>query len=115
MAVDDMSLSIQRGSFFSFLGPSGCGKTTSLRLIAGFEQPTSGDVIIGGRSVVGVPPYKRPVNMVFQNYSLFPHLNVADNVGYGLRQLKPRPDKREITRRVGETLELVRLDGFGSR
>ncbi len=115
MAVDDMSLSIQRGSFFSFLGPSGCGKTTSLRLIAGFEQPTSGDVIIGGRSVVGVPPYKRPVNMVFQNYSLFPHLNVADNVGYGLRQLKPRPDKREITRRVGETLELVRLDGYERR
>ena len=66
LAVDDVSLSIQRGSVFSFLGPSGCGKTTSLRLIAGFEQPTSGDVVIGGRSVVGVPPYKRPVNMVFQ-------------------------------------------------
>ncbi len=115
LAVDDVSLSIQRGSFFSFLGPSGCGKTTSLRLIAGFEQPTSGDVVIGGRSVVGVPPYKRPVNMVFQNYSLFPHLNVADNVGYGLRQMKPRPDKREITRRVGETLELVRLEGYERR
>ena len=115
LAVDDVSLSIQRGSFFSFLGPSGCGKTTSLRLIAGFEQPTSGDVVIGGRSVVRVPPYKRPVNMVFQNYSLFPHLNVADNVGYGLRQMKPRPDKREITRRVGETLELVRLEGYERR
>ena len=115
VAVDDVSLSIQRGSFFSFLGPSGCGKTTSLRLIAGFEQPTAGDVMIGGQSVVGVPPYKRPVNMVFQHYSLFPHLNVADNVGYGLKQLKPRPDKREISRRVGDTLELVRLDGFERR
>ena len=115
LAVDDVSLSIQRGWFFSFLGPSGCGKTTSLRLIAGFEQPTFGDVVIGGRSVVGVPPYKRPVNMVFQNYSLFPHLNVADNVGYGLRQMKPRPDKREITQRLGETLELVRLEGYERR
>jgi spermidine/putrescine transport system ATP-binding protein len=84
-------------------------------MIAGFDQPTSGDVVIGGRSVVGVPPYKRPVNMVFQNYSLFPHLNVADNVGYGLRQLKPRPGKREIARRVSETLELVRLEGYERR
>jgi spermidine/putrescine transport system ATP-binding protein len=115
VAVDDISLSVERGSFFSLLGPSGCGKTTSLRMIAGFDQPTSGDVIIGGRSVVGVPPYKRPVNMVFQNYSLFPHLNVADNVGYGLRQRKPRPDKRELFRRVGETLELVRLEGYERR
>lgn len=115
VAVDDVSLSVKRGSFFSLLGPSGCGKTTSLRLIAGFDQPTTGDVVIGGRSVVGVPPYKRPVNMVFQNYSLFPHLNVADNVGYGLRQQKPRPGKLEITRRVGETLELVRLDGYERR
>jgi spermidine/putrescine transport system ATP-binding protein len=115
VAVDNVSLAIQRGSFFSFLGPSGCGKTTSLRLIAGFEQPTSGDVIIGGQSVVGVPPYRRPVNMVFQNYSLFPHLNVADNVGFGLRQQRPRPEKREISRRVGEVLELVRLDGYERR
>ena len=84
-------------------------------MIAGFDQPTSGDVVIGGRSVVGVPPYKRPVNMVFQNYSLFPHLNVADNIGYGLRQLKPRPNKREISRRVGEALELVRLEGYERR
>ena len=115
LAVDDVSISIARGSFFSFLGPSGCGKTTSLRLIAGFEQPTDGDVLIGGRSVVGVPPYKRPVNMVFQHYSLFSHLNVADNVGYGLRQRKPRPSKQEISKRVGETLELVRLEGFERR
>lgn len=115
MAVDALSLSIEQGSFFSFLGPSGCGKTTSLRLIAGFEQPTSGDVVIGGRSLVGVPPYRRPVNMVFQNYSLFPHMNVADNVGYGLRQVKPRPDKRALARMVGETLEMVRLGGYEGR
>ncbi|MDH3537612.1 MAG: ABC transporter ATP-binding protein [Gammaproteobacteria bacterium] len=115
VAVDDVSISVERGSFFSFLGPSGCGKTTSLRLIAGFEQPTAGDVMIGGRSVVGVPPFKRPVNMVFQHYALFPHFTVADNIGYGLRQQKPRPDKQEIARRVGETLELVRLDGYERR
>ena len=85
VAVDNVSLSIVRGEFFSFLGPSGCGKTTSLRLIAGFEQPTEGDVHIGGVSVIGVPPHKRPVNMVFQHYALFPHMNVAENIGYGLR------------------------------
>jgi len=115
LAVDDVSLSVERGSFFSLLGPSGCGKTTSLRLIAGFEQPSAGDVIIGGHTMVGVPAYKRPVNMVFQNYSLFPHLNVADNVAYGLRQRKPRPAKADILKQVGQTLELVRLDGFGHR
>ena len=115
VAVDEVSLTVERGSFFSFLGPSGCGKTTSLRLIAGFEQATAGDVMIGGQSMVGVPPYKRPVNMVFQHYALFPHLTVADNVAYGLRQLKPRPGKSEIAKRVDETLELVRLDGFGPR
>ncbi|MFV1967453.1 MAG: ABC transporter ATP-binding protein [Pirellulaceae bacterium] len=115
LAVDNVSLAIERGSFFSFLGPSGCGKTTSLRLIAGFEQPTAGDVMIGGQSMVGVPPYKRPVNMVFQHYALFPHLTVAGNVGYGLRQLKPRPGKSEIAKRVEETLELVHLDGYERR
>jgi len=115
LAVDDVSLSVRRGSFFSLLGPSGCGKTTSLRMIAGFEQPTMGDVIIGGKSVVGVPPYQRPVNMVFQQYSLFPHLNVAGNVGYGLRQLRPRPNRGDIARRVSETLELVRLSGYEHR
>jgi spermidine/putrescine transport system ATP-binding protein len=115
VAVDDVSLTIERGGFFSFLGPSGCGKTTSLRLIAGFEQPSAGEVKIGGASVVGVPPYKRSVNMVFQHYSLFPHLTVADNVGYGLRQVKPRLAKSEIAKRIDETLELVRLVGFGRR
>ncbi len=115
VAVDEVSLSVERGAFFSFLGPSGCGKTTSLRLIAGFEQPTNGTIMIGGQSVVGVPPYKRPVNMVFQHYALFPHFTVADNVGYGLKQLQSRPTKSEIARRVDETLELVRLGGFGPR
>ena len=90
VAVDAISFEIPRGSFHSFLGPSGCGKTTSLRLIAGFEQPDQGEVSIGGRSMVGVPAYRRPVNMVFQHYALFPHMNVADNVGYGLRQARPK-------------------------
>ena len=115
VAVDRVDLSVRRGAFHSLLGPSGCGKTTSLRLIAGFEQPSSGDVLIGGRSMVGVPPFRRPVNMVFQHYALFPHLDVAQNVGYGLRQRAPRPSRTEIARRVEETLELVRLPRFGRR
>ena len=115
VAVDKIDLSVERGAFFSFLGPSGCGKTTSLRLIAGFDQPTEGDVFISGTSVVGIPSHKRPVNMVFQNYALFPHMNVADNIAYGLRQLNPKPPKQEIAKRVDETLELVRLSGFGKR
>ncbi len=115
VAVDNVSLSIERGEFFSFLGPSGCGKTTSLRLIAGFEQPSQGDVRVGGESMVGVPPHKRPVNMVFQHYALFPHLTVFDNIAYGLRQRKPRPSRERIARRVRETLEQVRLSGFETR
>jgi spermidine/putrescine transport system ATP-binding protein len=115
VAVDTVSLSVERGAFYTFLGPSGCGKTTSLRLIAGFEQPDQGDVQIGGTSVVGIPPYKRPVNMVFQHYALFPHLTVADNIGYGLRQRAPRPEKQALAKQVGETLELVRLPGFEKR
>ena len=115
VAVDRVDLEVRRGAFHSLLGPSGCGKTTSLRLIAGFEQPSSGDVRIGGQSMVGVPPFRRPVNMVFQQYALFPHINVADNVGYGLRQRSPRPGKAEIVRRIEETLELVRLPRFGQR
>jgi spermidine/putrescine transport system ATP-binding protein len=115
VAVDAISFEIPRGSFHSFLGPSGCGKTTSLRLIAGFEQPDAGEVSIGGRSMVGVPAYRRPVNMVFQHYALFPHMNVADNVGYGLRQARPKLDKAEIDKRVAETLELVRLPRMGAR
>jgi spermidine/putrescine transport system ATP-binding protein len=115
VAVDDVSLCVERGAFFSFLGPSGCGKTTSLRLIAGFDQPTAGDVFIGGESVVGIPSHKRPVNMVFQQYALFPHMDVTDNIGYGLRQRNPKPDKREVIKRVDETLEMVRLGGYGKR
>ena len=115
VAVDGVSLSVDRGAFFSFLGPSGCGKTTSLRLIAGFEQPSTGDVRIGGQSMVGVPPYRRPVNMVFQHYALFPHLSVGDNIAYGLRQRTPQPDAKEVERRVLEMLDLVRLSGFHRR
>ena len=115
IAVDDVSLTVERGSFFSFLGPSGCGKTTSLRLIAGFDQPTEGDVFIGGTSVVGIPPHKRPVNMVFQQYALFPHMDVTENIGYGLRQRNPKPSQQEVIKRVDETLEMVRLSGYGKR
>ncbi|MGE3966590.1 MAG: ABC transporter ATP-binding protein [Dongiaceae bacterium] len=114
-AVDDVSFEIPRGSFHSFLGPSGCGKTTSLRLIAGFEQPSEGEVEIAGVPMVGVPAYRRPVNMVFQHYALFPHLDVFANIAFGLKQLRPRPSAAEIGRRVGEALELVRLPGMGSR
>ena len=115
VAVDEMSLSVERGAFFSFLGPSGCGKTTSLRLIAGFDQPSEGDVFISGKSVVGIPSHKRPVNMVFQQYALFPHMDVTENIGYGLRQHKPKPGKQEVIKRVDETLEMVRLSGYGKR
>ena len=115
VAVDAVSLRIPRGGFYSFLGPSGCGKTTSLRMIAGFEQPSEGDLLIEGRSVVGVPPYRRPVNMIFQHYALFPHLNVFDNIAYGLRQTTPRPSREEVAKRVGEALELVRLSGMEVR
>ncbi len=115
VAVRDVRLSIDRGAFFSFLGPSGCGKTTSLRLIAGFEQPSSGDVRISGASVVGVPAYRRPVNMVFQHYALFPHLTVGDNIAYGLRQRRPQPTSQDIERQVLEMLDLVRLGGYQRR
>jgi spermidine/putrescine transport system ATP-binding protein len=112
-AVDRMTLRIARGAFYSFLGPSGCGKTTTLRMIAGFEQPTEGDILLEGRPIAGVPPYRRSVNTVFQHYALFPHMNVAQNVGYGLRQRKvSKPDEE---RRVVEALELVRLTGYGRR
>jgi spermidine/putrescine transport system ATP-binding protein len=115
LAVNQVSLQVPRGGFFSFLGPSGCGKTTSLRMIAGFEQPDAGDVLLQGRSVVGVPAHRRPVNMVFQHYALFPHLDVFDNVAYGLRQNRPVPERAALGRRVGEALALVRLEGFERR
>jgi spermidine/putrescine transport system ATP-binding protein len=112
-AVDDVSLEIDQGEFFSLLGPSGCGKTTTLRMIGGFEEPTSGSIYLGGADVTGLPPYKRDVNTVFQSYALFPHLNVFENVAYGLKRKKVPGD--EIGRRVEEMLELVDLAGFGPR
>jgi spermidine/putrescine transport system ATP-binding protein len=113
IAVDHMNLAIPSGSFTSLLGPSGCGKTTTLRMIAGFEQPTEGEIFLAGRPIAGVPPYQRNVNTVFQHYALFPHMDVSQNVGYGLRQRKV--EKSEEKRRVGEALELVRLSGYGGR
>jgi spermidine/putrescine transport system ATP-binding protein len=113
VAVDAMRLTVARGSFYSFLGPSGCGKTTTLRMIAGFEQPSAGEIFLAGEPVAGVPPYRRNVNTVFQHYALFPHMNVAQNVGYGLRQRKT--SKADEARRVGEALELVRLNGYERR
>lgn len=114
-AVDDIFFDLEPGTFFALLGPSGCGKTTILRILAGFEQPTSGKVLIGGEAMEAVPSYARPVNTVFQNYALFPHMDVADNVGYALRQPRPRLGKQEIALRVGQALELVRLGGYGHR
>ncbi len=112
-AVDGVSLEIRSGEFFSLLGPSGCGKTTTLRMIGGFEQPTSGRVLLRDRDITHDPPDKRPVNMVFQQYALFPHLDVAGNVGFGLR--RRNVERAEAARRVGEALELVRLQGFDRR
>jgi spermidine/putrescine transport system ATP-binding protein len=114
-AVDDNNLIVQAGEFLSILGPSGCGKTTSLRLMAGFEQPTSGDVFIDGKNMTGIPAYRRPVNMVFQHYALFPHMSVADNITYGLRQRQPRPSRAELEGAADAALDKVRLPGFGSR
>src|SRR5260221_8382912 len=107
IAVDDMNLTVASGEFFSLLGPSGCGKTTTLRLIAGFEQPTAGRVLLDGVDVTLVPPHKRNVNTVFQSYALFPFLTVFDNVAFGLRSR--RLDKKEIDRRVREGIGLFHL------
>jgi len=112
-AVDDLSLEIAGGEFFAMLGPSGSGKTTCLRLIAGFDQPTSGHIEIFGETAEGVPPYRRNVNTVFQDYALFPHLNVIDNVAYGL-MVKGFP-REERTRRAAEALTMVKLAGLNSR
>src|SRR5262249_9938268 len=108
-AVNAVTLKVRKGEFLSLLGPSGCGKTTSLRLIAGFEQPDEGEVLIGGVDAANAPPYKRDVNTVFQQYALFPHMSVLDNVGYGLKQRKvAKPQRHEKAR---EALELVRMTG----
>ena len=115
LAVSDLNLSIGEGEFLSFLGPSGCGKTTALRMLAGFEKPTEGDVMLDGEVVNSVEPHHRPVNMVFQHYALFPHMTVAQNIGYGLRQRRPRLPRAEIVEKVRKTLTVVQLDGFENR
>jgi spermidine/putrescine transport system ATP-binding protein len=110
-AVDDLDLTIPQGSFFALLGPSGCGKTTTLRMVAGLEQPTAGQIAIGDTDITMTKPYRRPVNTVFQNYALFPHLDIYENVAFGLR----RRGSKEIKRQVEEVLELIELAGFARR
>ncbi len=112
-AVKGIDMKIAEGEFFSMLGPSGCGKTTTMRMIAGFDEPTAGEVYLHGGNVVGVPPNKRDVNMVFQSYALFPHMSVAENVAFGLK--RRGVVKEEVTRRVGEMLEIVGLTGREKR
>jgi len=113
VAVDSIDLDMPPGEFFTMLGPSGCGKTTTLRMIAGFEQPTSGKILLDGTDVARVPPHRRSVNTVFQNYALFPHLDVAANVAFGLKY--HRVTKEERRRKVRGILHLVQLDGFEER
>jgi spermidine/putrescine transport system ATP-binding protein len=113
VAVDEISLEVPRGSFFALLGPSGCGKTTTLRMIGGFEEPTAGRIFLGDRDVVGLPPYKRDVNTVFQSYALFPHMSIEDNVAFGLERRGVKKD--ELKGRVREMLQLIGLAGFERR
>jgi putative spermidine/putrescine transport system ATP-binding protein len=113
VAVAGIDLEVEAGEFFTMLGPSGSGKTTTLRMIAGFEDPSGGTIELAGKDVGGVPPYDRAVNTVFQDYALFPHMTVGENVAYGLRIA--RVDKGERTRRRDEALEMVRLPGYGER
>jgi spermidine/putrescine transport system ATP-binding protein len=113
LAVDALSLEIPKGTFFALLGPSGCGKTTTLRMIGGFEEPEEGAIEVAGRAVTGVPPYKRDVNTVFQSYALFPHLNVFENVAFGLRRKRVRDS--QLRKRVAELLRLVGLEGLDRR
>ena len=112
--LNNINLQIHDGEFVTLLGPSGCGKTTTLRIIAGFQQPDKGNVIFEGKNIDGVPAYKRQVNTIFQRYALFPHLNVHDNIAFGLK-VKKIKDKKVINKKVDEMLELVNLKGFGSR
>src|SRR3954471_6180079 len=113
VAVDDAHFEVGAGEFFSLLGPSGCGKTTTLRMIAGFEQPSAGRILLEGKDVSRVPPYRRNVNTVFQHYALFPHMTVADNIAFGPRSQKLGP--QETARRVGELLNVVRLAQYSAR
>src|SRR5947207_2998810 len=112
-AVDGLSLDIFEREFFALLGPSGCGKTTLLRMIAGLEAAQSGRILLDGKDLAPVPPHRRPINMMFQSYALFPHLNVESNIAFGLRQERLRKD--EIAARVAQMLALVRLEGYGKR
>ena len=114
-AVTHIDLSIAPGEFLSFLGPSGCGKTTALRMLAGFEMPSTGTVLIDGKDVSGLAPYNRPVNMVFQSYALFPHLTVSQNIAYGLKQQRPKLTRDVIANKVQRALETVRLTDFWDR
>ncbi len=113
VALDNVSVSIRQNEFFTLLGPSGCGKTTLLRLIAGFDHPTSGNIMLEGKDISALPPYKRPVNTVFQNYALFPHMTVAGNIGFGLEMLGKQ--KSEIDGTVDEMLRLVRMEQLKNR
>jgi len=112
-AVDDIDLTINKGEFFSLLGASGCGKTTLLRILAGFEKPDHGSIFIDGQEITNLPPNRRPTNMVFQNYAIFPHMDVASNIAYGLR--KEKLSKSELMHKVDEYLELIKLTGYGDR
>ncbi|MGH2343064.1 ABC transporter ATP-binding protein [Segnochrobactraceae bacterium EtOH-i3] len=113
VAVDDLSIGIHEREFFALLGPSGCGKTTLMRMLAGFEEPTSGEILLDGKSLKGIPPYRRPVNMMFQSYALFPHMTVEQNVAFGLKQ--DGMAKADIEARVAEMLKLVKLEPFARR
>jgi len=113
VAVDNISFQVEKGSFFSLLGPSGCGKTTTLRMIAGFEEPTSGELYVGGELMSGVPPFRRPTNLIFQHLALFPHMNVYENISFGLRMSKTPTD--EIRKDVTEILDVVHLSGLEKR
>ncbi len=112
-AVSDFNLEVKRGEFVTFLGPSGCGKTTTLRMIAGFDMPTEGELLLNGRDISKLPPNERPINTVFQRYALFPHMNIFENIAFGLK-IKKLP-KEEIRKKVKKVLELVDLEGFEKR
>ena len=111
--VKNLDLTVYKGEFLTLLGPSGCGKTTTLRMLAGFESPTDGVVLLNGKDIVGVPPFKRDVNTVFQNYALFPHMTVRENIGYGLKMKKVK--KSDIAKKVEEILQLVQMEAFADR
>ena len=112
-AVSDFNLEVKRGEFVTFLGPSGCGKTTTLRMIAGFDLPTSGEILLNGEPITNLPPNKRPINTVFQRYALFPHMNIYENIAFGLKQKKTPKDV--IEKKVKKVLALVDLEGFENR